>query len=774
MLQQGTCLNDTYTLLEELGSGGGGVVYKAYHERLQKYVVVKQIKDQVKGILEGRAEADILKKLKHSNLPQVYDFLEIDGEIYTVMDFVPGESLDKALKREKSFDAKTVYQWALQLADALAYLHKQNPPVIHSDIKPANVMLTPGGDICLIDFNISLAFDEGRRTSTGISKGYSPPEQHHNFQDYVNRIQKIKDSEALVSIRRARSLTEQDDNVQSNDSATVLMDEELTEECGGTKALKWDAPAESSGETATLNGGTLAQKEPEVKKQEKSNNRADGKYQTQSTVSDIVGRGVDERSDIYSLGATLYHLLTGVRPTEDFDSIKKIGEFPDKPGEGFCIIIEKMMDLDPSNRYQNGGELLYALQHIYELDGEYKSFRRRRRNQKILVVFLYVAGISLMGSGWVTMGRERLTAYNRAVEQASIYIDDSQYSQAEDVLQEAEQLLPDHITAYEKKELLLYSMGDYDGTIAYGRDVINNPAYLLNTPEDEKILGNMFYILGNAYFEKNAYPDAANCFKEAIERNSENSLYFRDYAVTLAKMGQPDMAEEILAEAVELGLGEDSIYMVQGEIAYSRGEDAMAAERLLTAVRVSESEELRRRATLLCVQAYQQMGDEYLGQEMELLQDSINSFGVDVSMHLKEQLADAYARKARQSETDAKEYYPRSLELFQELYKEGYSTRQMMENIGILYQQMDQMEEAEEILNQIVKQYPKDYRAYKRLALLEADKQQKKENEERDYTRMKEIYDEAVSLYQESQMEGDTEMQMLDNMINNLADGGWL
>lgn len=437
MLQQGTRLNNTYTLLEELGSGGGGVVYKAYHERLQKYVVVKQIKDQVKGILEGRAEADILKKLRHSNLPQVYDFLEIDGEIYTVIDFVPGESLDKALEREKSFDAQTIYQWALQLADSLAYLHRQVPPVIHSDIKPANVMLTPQGDICLIDFNISLAFDEERRTSTGISKGYSPPEQHHNFRDYADRIQRIRDS--------TRQLEARDNHVESDDRMTVLMDGGLTEEYEGTVVLNQDTLEEDTAETVALSRDTLAeeavdgiealQKESEVKSQEKPNNQAAAKYQTQSAVSDIVGRGVDERSDIYSLGATLYHLLTGVRPTEDFDSIKKIGEFPVKLGDGFCIIIEKMMELDPSNRYQNGGELLYALQHIYELDGEYKSFRRRRRNQKILVGFLYIAGISLMGSGWVTMGRERLTAYNRAVEQAGIYIDDSQYSQAEDVLQ---------------------------------------------------------------------------------------------------------------------------------------------------------------------------------------------------------------------------------------------------------------------------------------------------------------------------------------------------
>ncbi len=469
-------------------------------------------------------------------------------------------------------------------------------------------------------------------------------------------------------------------------------------------------------------------------------------------------------------------MITGEKPTENFDSLKPIGMFDIKLEESFRVIIEKMMELDPAKRHQNGGELLYALEHIYELDSEYQCFRKRQRNKKIFIAILYIAGISLTGNGWITMKRECLATYNKAVEQAGVYIDNLQYSQAEDMIQKAVELLPDHIMAYEKEMLLLYSLGDYEGVICYGRNVINNPEYMINNDADKKIMGNIYYILGNAYFEEGKYSSSIDYFKEAIQRNSENSLYFRDYAITLAKTGQSDIAEEILEAAIRLGLGEDSIYVVQGEIAYSRGKDISAAEKLLAAVRTSENEGLKKRATILCAQVYQRLGEDYLDQEIKLLEGSVNSFGMEVSKHLKEQLADAYARKARQLEKYeyAAEYYSKSLKLFQELYQDGYSTRQMMENIAILYQQIEEIEKAEEILEQLIEKYPEDYRGYKRLAFLEADKQQKKENEERDYVRMKEIYDRAEDLYQRTNRESDTEMQMLKNMIQDLKDGGWL
>ena len=728
-MEQGTRLNDTYVVLEQLGRGGGGVVYKAYHERLKTYVVVKQVREKVKGILDGRGEADILKKLKHTNLPQVYDFLEIDDEIYTVMDYVPGESLDKVVKRQGAIDPKKVYQWAVQLADALSYLHSQKPAIIHSDIKPANVMLTPKGNVSLIDFNISLAFDDGWRTSTGISGGYSPPEQHRDFNSYVRRMN-----------ARGRSGQE---NPKGGEEQKTDHTRTILEETGA--------------DTVVLEETVVS----------------DDK--TESLIASVAGSGVDERSDVYSLGATLYHLLTGVKPAENFEEIRPLSSFRLNIGPGFSIIVEKMMELDPGKRYQNGQELFYGLKHVYELDQDFIAYRRSCRLQKILAAALWAGGIGLLGLGLRTMDRERFYAYNRSVEQAGVFLDASRYEEAEVLIEEAIRLLPGRAGAYEKEALRLYGMGDYDEVISYTRDVLNNPPYEISGIEEEKTLGNIFYILGNAYFEKEDYASAMDCFGRALEWNRGNSLYYRDYAVTLAKTGNTGMAEDALKRAVELGLGEDSIYMVQGEIAYAQGENDLAARRLEDSIRWAESEELLKRATFLCAQAYQRMGADYLDREVALLEKSEDRFGADVSMHISEMLADAYARKAeigKENDTSL-EYYRKALDKFEELYEKGYATRQVMENLAILYQQTDGFLEARDMLIQITEQYPGDYRAYKRLAFLEADMQQEKENKDRDYGRMREYSKKAQELYESQEMERDTEMEMLETMVKDLKEGGW-
>ena len=95
-LTKGTILADTYEITEERGSGGGGIVFKGRHLRLNTDIVVKKIKDEVLMAIDTRKEADTLKNLKHQYLPKVYDFIEREDGVYTVMDFIQGGDMARS------------------------------------------------------------------------------------------------------------------------------------------------------------------------------------------------------------------------------------------------------------------------------------------------------------------------------------------------------------------------------------------------------------------------------------------------------------------------------------------------------------------------------------------------------------------------------------------------------------------------------------------------------------------------------------------------------
>lgn len=177
MLKNGDILGGMYRVVREIGQGGTGIIYLAQHLRLEKTVVVKKVKDHFVGQINGRAEVDILKKLHHSYLPQVYDFLVIGNSIYTVMEYIEGNDLQYYLNQRYHFSEETLRKWLLQLTEVLEYLHSQTPPILHSDIKPANIMITNQGNVCLIDFNISLG-GENSKDIQGISPWFAAPEQY--------------------------------------------------------------------------------------------------------------------------------------------------------------------------------------------------------------------------------------------------------------------------------------------------------------------------------------------------------------------------------------------------------------------------------------------------------------------------------------------------------------------------------------------------------------------------------------------------------------------
>jgi serine/threonine-protein kinase len=179
-LSSGFLLKDRYLIKELLGKGGMGAVYLAEDQALDQLVAVKSnLNPGEQSQRQFEVEARLLAKLRHPNLPLVFDHFIIDEVQYLVMDYIPGENLSQWLKDEGAQAVYKVLEWAEQISGALSYLHSQDPPVIHRDIKPANLKITPAGQIVLVDFGIAKASSEHTTVGAqGYTPGYAPPEQY--------------------------------------------------------------------------------------------------------------------------------------------------------------------------------------------------------------------------------------------------------------------------------------------------------------------------------------------------------------------------------------------------------------------------------------------------------------------------------------------------------------------------------------------------------------------------------------------------------------------
>lgn len=165
-----------------------GAIYHATDEILSVAVAVKEnlfpTEDSSRQFIR---EATILAGLKHYNLPRVTDHFILPGQgQYLVMDYIEGDDLRQRLAREGTIPEETAMYIGVSISSALAYLHSQNPPVIHRDIKPGNIKLTPTGQVFLVDFGLAKVSQAGQATTTGaqgLTPGYAPPEQYGKGTD---------------------------------------------------------------------------------------------------------------------------------------------------------------------------------------------------------------------------------------------------------------------------------------------------------------------------------------------------------------------------------------------------------------------------------------------------------------------------------------------------------------------------------------------------------------------------------------------------------------
>ena len=182
-LEQGQLLRERYRIIEVLGHGGMGSIFRAVDENLGLEVAVKEnlftIEDYAR---QFRREATILANLRHPNLPRVSDHFSLEDQgQYLIMDYIEGEDLQERLERIGSFDEEEAVFIGASICDALSYMHSRDPMVLHRDIKPANVRITPDGGVFLVDFGLAKVIHGNQTTTTGaraMTMGFSPPEQY--------------------------------------------------------------------------------------------------------------------------------------------------------------------------------------------------------------------------------------------------------------------------------------------------------------------------------------------------------------------------------------------------------------------------------------------------------------------------------------------------------------------------------------------------------------------------------------------------------------------
>ena len=174
-------LGEDFTGLRPLGEEGGlSRLFRAHKVSLNVDVVIKRMRMDPEHPADVQREARVMTSLRHQYLPRIFDLkLGEDGYCYTIMELIPGCTLRQYVRQYGALSQKQAVCWLKQLCQAAAYMHSQRPPIIHSDIKPDNIMITPEGSICLIDFNASLEMRDDGADALGATACYAAPEQYN-------------------------------------------------------------------------------------------------------------------------------------------------------------------------------------------------------------------------------------------------------------------------------------------------------------------------------------------------------------------------------------------------------------------------------------------------------------------------------------------------------------------------------------------------------------------------------------------------------------------
>lgn len=704
-------LGSGYSSIRPLGEGGMGTLYRAHKDSLDVDVVIKRVKQKFKGRMDERAEANILKTLKHKYLPRIYDVIESpSGYVYTIMDMIPGENMQNYVKTHGPVSQKLAYRWACQLCEVIAYLHSQVPPILHCDIKPSNIMITPNEDICVIDFNTSLVFSKGV-LAIGATPGYAAPEQYTRPGASPDTIETVPLEETMPLRGYKDAFAYQ--NVRSNK----------------------DPSGRGVSNSVTAAQATNA-----------------GGYGT-----------ISKRTDVYGIGATLYYAIIGQQPGHSLKDVRPITSYKLKFSRSFLLIIARAMMKRQEERFCDAQEMLRALQDIHAIDGRYKKVVHSQRVVAAVSLVLAVSGTLAILFGVQRIGVERYAAYDALVRKGRTAADEMRFDEAEQDLQQAIAIYDDQLEAYVEQAVLLYRQGKYQECI----DAVETTQSRELKYYSRQSVANLYNVAAEAYYELENYESAAMMYQKAIGYSPDILSYYQGEATALIQLGDYSGADEVLAEmakAVPDAEQSGAYQVVQSELLRKQGDLPDALDAARKAIGSADGNDQLARAYRLAASICEDIGDSMLSEEINLLNQGIEQLHDGYYNALAGQLASAYIRQAEA--TGNPSYQKDALRTYQQLEKNGNTTLEVRLNIAMLQYQLHDFSKAMEMLQALKNDYPKDYRVYKWLAFVQGELDLQNGAS---YTKTLGYYETAAELYRAEQASGvyDPQMDELDRMARN-------
>lgn len=479
----------------------------------------------------------------------------------------------------------------------------------------------------------------------------------------------------------------------------------------------------------------------------------------------------DRRTDIYSLGVTMYHVLTGKSPYDPPYQFVPVRQLVPSLSPGIEVILNRCTQPEPANRYQTVEELLDDLDHMYQYDDAWRKYRNTKRLRVGVIVGMLILSVGLMVGGRMLMSQEKETTYTTLLSQASEQYR-SDFEGALALLEEARALYPDRIEADRQETYALYLNGRWQECVDHG----------LATEEQFGRDTQTTLVVASALFELGDYESAANLFYEGSQETELSVDEMRDYAVCLGRMGKIEEAQAALEQLEGTGARPDVTTYVRGELYYVQG-DYVSAETAFTEVlSETDSDQMLRRGYLAlgelyrdCMALVRTNNSPILSpaaKSVEVLSKAVTENALRNDPTLWEMLGMAYF-EAYHTENDApKGYMIESAACFNRVIDLGMTKDYLYTNLYTIHYELGDYKKAEQALVDYEEVFPNDYMPHALKGILRITIENQKPQEERDFSAALEEYELAGSMLRES--DDTTYYQQLSSLIENLRNNGWL